>query len=99
MGYGICNLLALLFGLTAWVLPLLGIWKNCRGEWVSTVSMALCALALSSHFFYVEHLVQIEDWSALMDTRSGSLLAVEVLLIGAVLVNVLAWLVRQEQRR
>ena len=98
MGYGICNLLALLFGLAAWALPLVSIWRSGRGDRVCAASAALCALAISTHFFYVEHLVAIGDWSALIDTRGGTLLAVAVLLTGTLLVNLLAWLVRQERR-
>ena len=94
---GMLNLLSFVLGLAAWVLPLVrltrlkrttslhGLHRTCF------VSFSCCALALVFQLYYQLHLVDIQDWSALMDT-SGAVAGISAfLLISTLLDNLLAW--------
>jgi len=78
------NLGSLLLGLTAWIVPILaikypgkGAVKNCFSFII--VSFSACVASLCLQLFEINHRVQIQDWSALMDTI-GSLIWVAVIL-------------------
>lgn len=95
-GAGWLNLGSLLLGLIAWALPVIGLMrrnKPGRGRRVvfSAVSFGACAVSLCMQLFYTDHLVKIEDWSALMDTSHATALAAATLLIVTVILNGIAW--------
>jgi len=86
MGYGLLNLGSLLLGLIAWILPVINLANNNKAEhknWVviSISSVSTCAIALYMQILYGNHLVKIEDWSALMDTSLGVALVSAILLV------------------
>ena len=96
MGYGWLNLGSVVLGLAGWAVPwffLLGKGRpglGGRGLW-HIVSLGCCALALWFQIRYQRHLVDIQDWSALMDT-SGAVAGISAfLLISTLLDNLLAW--------
>ncbi len=83
---GWLNIGSLLFGLIAWILPVINLMQNKKHEhknWgvLSVISISACAISLSFQIFYNYHLVKIEDWSALMDTTRAVVIATAVLLI------------------
>ena len=79
------NLASLLLGLAAWALPLTGLAlrKKARG-WVAAglvvLSGLFCALALYLQICYQNHLVEIGDISAILDTAGPLVLVAGVLL-------------------
>ena len=90
---GMLNLLSLVLGLAAWVLPLVRLTRLKRTTSLHRlhrtcfVSFSCCALALVFQLYYQLHLVDIQDWSAMMDTTRAVCMAAAVLLAGTVLVN------------
>ncbi|QSQ09691.1 hypothetical protein H0A61_02070 [Koleobacter methoxysyntrophicus] len=79
------NLGSLLLGLIAWIVPILAIKhtgkdsvKNCFR--FSIISFSACITSLCLQLFEINHRVQIQDWSALMDTI-GTLIWVAVILV------------------
>ncbi len=86
------NLGSLLLGLIAWILPVVNLMrykKHDHKNWVvlSIMSISACAISLCFQIFYNNHLVKIEDWSALMDTTDAVVFVSSVLLIVTILLN------------
>ena len=75
-------------GLAAWVLPLIGLRRR-RWYGFCMASVACCALALLGQIVYQWHLVEIGDFSALMDT-AWALVLVSGFLVVTTLVENLA---------
>ncbi len=74
---------SLLLGLIAWIVPFLAM-KHARKSAVKIcsfviVSFSACVASLCLQLFEINHRVQIQDWSALMDTI-GTLIWVAVML-------------------
>lgn len=91
---GLLNVGSLVLGLIAWILPVVGlIWISKHWVALSIISLSACAISLIFQIYYNYHLVQIEDWSALMDTMRGVVVAATVLLIGTLLVNLISLIV------
>lgn len=91
---GFLNLGSLVLGVIAILLPiysLLSTNKKVQNYRLifCTLSFSACSISISFQLFYNNHLVKIEDWSALMDTTSSSVLAVSILLITTILLNTL----------
>ena len=88
VGYGWMNLGSLLLGLTAWGIPAVYFSRRKpggdRAGLACLLSMAACAGALFLQVLYNKHLVELQDWSALMDT-SGAVAWVSVLLLAVTL--------------
>ncbi len=77
---------SLILGLTAWILPLICLLRRDQagnGNWTafSLASIGCCGVSLCLQIFYFDHLVKIEDWSALLDTSHAVVLASSVLII------------------
>ena len=91
MGYGLLNLGSLLFGLVAWVLPIIYLAnkkaENKNRVAFSVASVSMCAVSLYLQILYGNHLVRIGDWSALMDTSNAVVLASSVLIVVTVALN------------
>ena len=80
LNYGFLNLASLLMGLAAWGVPIFCIVRHKYSAVFSIASFAFCGLALIMQMMYQRHLVNIEDWAALMDT-SGAVVIVSVFLL------------------
>ena len=94
MDYGILNLGSLVLGLVAWTLPVINLLKENKAEnknWIilSVTSFIACSVSLFMQILYNNHLVNIEDWSALIDTSSAVSLVSAVLLVVTTVLNVL----------
>ena len=92
MGYGWLNLGSLACGLAGWIVPFLGLRKGRipapGGQGVAAAfSLTLCGLALWMQLRYQQHLSDIGDWSALMDTSGAVTGAGGFLLLSTVLLN------------
>ena len=73
MGYGMLNLASIVLGLVGWAVPIIQIGRLVKekrgfGRYTHILSMGACGLAIWLQICYDEHLVNIGDWSALMDT-------------------------------
>ena len=91
-GAGMLNLGSLVFGLIAWVLPIINLVQHDKARhrnWaaLSVASVSACAVSLCMQIFYSNHLVEIEDWSALADTSSAVASAAILLLVVTVILN------------
>ena len=96
MNYGMLNLGSIALGLLGWAIPVLAlIWRKQpgRGSRLAPVfSMGACGLAIWLQICYDEHLVNIMDWSALMDTIGAVRMLSLFLLVTTLLLNlVLIW--------
>jgi len=95
--YSYLNVGSLMFGLIAWILPIVRISflkKRCdsNGEVFSLLSFSACAISLCFQIFYTNHLVDISDWSALLDTMYAVSDAAGVLLVITVILNAIVLL-------
>ncbi len=86
------NVGSLIFGLIAWILPVINLIRSNKAgnrNWIllSVASVSACAVSLCMQLFYTNHLVQIEDWSALMDTSSAVALISTVHLAVTIVLN------------
>ena len=92
MEYGWLNVGSLLLGLAAWILPIINLAKQNKAEnknWIALamISISACAVSLFLQILYGNHLVNIEDWSALMDTKTGVAIVSSVLLAVTLALN------------
>lgn len=93
--YSWLSLGSLVLGLTAWVLPVVNIMrygKDKHRNWIvmSIFSMSSCAISLWFQIIYNHHLVEIEDWSALMDTTGALVKVSAVLVIVTITLNIIS---------
>jgi cytochrome c oxidase subunit 4 len=89
--YFLLNLGSLLFGALSWIIPTILLIRlkdpiklRMKGMFFSFIS---ASLAIFLQILYTKHLVDITDWSALMDTQGGVVLAVSILLIVLIALN------------
>lgn len=86
------NLGSLALGLAAWGLPFLAIGKKDRFGLCCLGSFGCCILSLLLQLFEVKNRVNLEDWSALMDTMHAVTLAAVVMIVVMVVCNLFALL-------
>ncbi|NBI65357.1 hypothetical protein D1646_00745 [Pseudoflavonifractor sp. 60] len=97
MGYGMMNLCSVALGLIGWTIPVVQLalcvcQKRGLGRLASVLSLGACGVAIWFQICYDEHLVNIGDWSALMDTIKAVRVVSLFLLITTVLLNLaLVW--------
>ncbi|MDZ5253837.1 hypothetical protein [Clostridium sp. LIBA-8841] len=88
------NPASLILGLIAWIIPVISIIqhkKHNNRNWglLSIMSMIACATSLFFQIFYVNYLVKIEDWTAIMDTIGAVVFAGGTLLVITIVLNVI----------
>lgn len=86
------NVGSLIFGLAAWALPFLSLGKRDRFAFCCLGSFGCCILSLLLQLFEVKNRVNLEDWSALMDTMHAVVLAAVVMIVVMVVCNLIALL-------
>ncbi len=98
MEYGLLNIGSLLFGLIALVIPIIILMRqdnyvsNNLGL-ISGISISSCAISLCMQIFYANHLVNIEDFTAMMDTLGTVSNVSAVLLIATIVLNIITYMV------
>jgi len=97
-GTGWLNLGSLVLGLIAWILPIVNLMQHNKADhrnWAafSVASVSACAISLCMQIFYTDHLVKIEDWSALMDTSHAVALVATLLLVVTIILNAITLVV------
>lgn len=100
---GWLNLGSFVLGLIAWILPVVNLARRNQAgnrNWVvfSVASVSACAISLCIQIFYTNHLVKIEDWSALMDTSSAVALVATLLLAVTMILNVITLIVYYREK-
>jgi uncharacterized membrane protein YhfC len=85
---------SLVFGLIAWILPIGGILflkAKHPQSWSSLAAMsfAACAIAIFFQMMYNQHLIDINDISALLDTSKAVTMISGILLVITVMLNAL----------
>jgi cytochrome c oxidase subunit 4 len=91
-GASLLNLGSLVLGLIAWILPVINLVQpnnahHRRWPVFSVASVSSCAISLWMQILYSNHLVKIEDWSALMDTSSAVAWVAALLLVVTIMLN------------
>ena len=99
---GLLNLGSLVLGLIAWILPVVNLIrykKHDHRNWVSLsiLSISACAISLCFQIFYNYHLVEIRDWSALMDTTGTVAFVAAVLLIVTIILNAMTLIIYRDK--
>ena len=94
MDYGMLNLASVFLGLVGWLIPVVQLMlclshKKGLGRFASVLSMGACGAAVWLQICYDEHLVNIADWSALMDTVGAVRMVSLFLLVTTLLLNLL----------
>lgn len=86
------NLASLCLGLVSWGLPFASLGKRDRFAFCCLGSFGCCILSLLLQLFEVKKRVNLEDWSALMDTVHAVTLAAVVMIVVMVVCNLTALL-------
>jgi cytochrome c oxidase subunit 4 len=86
------NLCSFVFGLFAWILPIVNLVRNGKNEqrnWIALpiMSISACAISLCFQIFSINHRVKVADWSALMDTMNAVAFISAVLLLVTIILN------------
>ncbi len=85
------NLMSIVLGLAALALPPLGgallARQGRRWHWCMALSMAACAISLYGWIAYTRYLVEIQNFSALLDTQPAGQMVSGTLLLAVLLVN------------
>ena len=92
---GWLNVGSLILGLIAWGAPILSLiqYKKAsigRYSLYAIISFGACVTSLYMQILYTGHLVQISDWTALLDTYGAVISASSILLVVTVLINLIA---------
>lgn len=95
LGAAWLNFGSLILGLIAWALPVVNLMRQKTARHGNravfpVLSVGACAVSLCMQIFYTNHLVRIEDWSALLDTSRASALAAAALLLVTIILNAVA---------
>jgi cytochrome c oxidase subunit 4 len=98
LGAGWLHLGSLVLGLVAWILPVVNLVQHNKGDnrnWAafSVASVSTCAMSLCLQIYYTSHLVEREDWSALMDTIHAVALVATILLVVTLILNAITLVV------
>lgn len=93
---GWLNLGSLLFGIIAWILPVINIVLLKRQHYknwakLSLFSLGLCATSLCFQILSTDARVNVEDWSALLDTHWLTTNISWVLLVITLVLNIFTY--------
>ena len=85
------NVGSLVLGLFAWMLPVIGIFiarkKQLNFWYFTALSLLACAIAIFFQMLYNQHLIDIDDMSALLDTSKAVTYVSGILLVGTGILN------------
>ena len=98
------NIGSLVFGLIAWIIPLFYIIKHNKSNLIkgltsSVVSLGSCIISLGMHIFYTNHLVKIEDWSALIDTSNATVFCSTCLIVVTIILNIISLIIYYRKKQ
>jgi hypothetical protein len=95
---GLLNLGSLVLGIIAWILPVAALMQYKKHHlWnravLSIMSISACAISLCFQMFNIKHLVEIEDWTALLDTAGTIAFVAAVLVIVTIILNAIIMII------
>lgn len=91
---GWLNIGSLVLGFIAWILPVLNLTsKEITPRWtlLAMGSLSACGTSILLQLYYQAYLVEIMDWSALLDTIPTVVSVAAFLLISTILLNGIAY--------
>lgn len=102
--YAWLNLGSIMLGLIAWILPIINLIrpnkdKNKNWALLSMASISACVIALWLQILYNNHLVNIEDWSAIMDISEGIIRVSFILAVITIVLNIITVIVYHKKTR
>ena len=91
---GILNLVSLVLGIISWLLPISMLDKNdnknINKQYIlSMISLSCCIVSLFMQTIYNNYLVNIYDWSALLDTTPSLVIVEAILIFVTIILNIL----------
>ena len=99
------NVGSIFLALAAWIFPVAGLLRSLKRKdpkellW-SVASFAACGMSLCMQLYYQEHLVAIEDWSALLDTADTAAALGRNMVLFTLAANLLLiWRIFRKERR
>ena len=97
MNYGWLNIGSVLLGLIALIIPIVNLMREDKSVnknlgIFSGISISACATSLCMQIFYTNHLVNIKDFTAMMDLLGIVASVSAVLLIATIILNALAYI-------
>lgn len=97
MDYGWLNIGSLLFGLIALIIPIIKLMMQDKPNIknlgiLSGISISACAISLYMQILYANHLVNIQDWTALIDLTDTVAKVSAVLLIATITLNIITYI-------
>jgi len=89
---------SILLGSIAWIFPIVNLARRKKSEnksWIafSTTSVSACAITLFIQIVSLNHMVDIEDWSAIIDTTNALVFVSSVYLFITLALNLITFLV------
>lgn len=102
--FTLLNPASFVLGLIAWLLPVVNILRykklyNKNWYTFSIASMGACAISLYFQILYYYHLIDIKDWSAMMDTIGALVLAASALIGVTVTLNIIVMFIYHNRAR
>lgn len=91
------SLLSIICGAAALALPVIALARRKNAMSFAAVSMGLCAFSLLGQIFEYNTRVNVQDWSALLDTSYAVLFCAAVLVALALVLNIAACLRAMKQ--
>lgn len=93
---------SLALGLLAWIIPIIYMLKykkidSKKSSIYIFLSLSACGISIFFQIVYNDYLVEIGDWSALMDTSGGVVIASGVLLAVTLAINTFALLINSKE--
>ncbi|MGL4913701.1 MAG: hypothetical protein ACRC3Y_14870 [Romboutsia sp.] len=89
---------SILFGLISIIVPIINLMRQDKGAVsnlgvFSGISISACAISLCMQIFYANHLVQIEDFTAMMDIFGTVASVSALLLLATITLNIITYMV------
>jgi hypothetical protein len=95
---GLLNVASLILGVIALGLPIVSLFQEKKEgkkkrKMLSFISFSACTTAIYFQLFYSYFLVNIGDWTALMDIMGTQVFVAGTLLIVTIILNIISFLV------
>lgn len=99
---GLLNLVSVLLALIGMILPVINIMlsrKNKERNWgaLSTLSLSSTAISMWIPYVFINHKVEQEDWSALLDTTPSIVRVWGIVLLVTILLNTVTYFMNREK--
>lgn len=93
---GLFNVMAFIFGLFAILLPLWALIKRNKNMIISYMSLSFCLFSLYCVISEYNHLINVQDWSAMLDITAFLTQISLALLIIVLILNLLLYRIKSK---